>query len=169
MNELSISHLIAEHRQVESSVRALEELFDAARPWSGAQSEAYDGVCRFFDHQVTAHIRNEEEALFPVLEDYLPRDVGPLAVLRAEHAEIATRYSLMRHAGDALRLSARNPQAAADFMAHGRKLVLLLQDHMYKEDRVLYPLVARLLSAEQDRSILQHMEDIVGPRAHAAT
>jgi hemerythrin-like domain-containing protein len=161
LNQLAITHLLAEHRETEEYLRALEELFEAASPWSAAAMESFERICAFFDRDVVCHIRKEDEGLFPVLEEFLPRDVGPLAVLRGEHAEIATNYSLMRHAGDALRRSAQKPQARADFQRYGRKLVLLVHDHIYKEDRVLYPMVARLLSAEQDRTVLLHMEGII--------
>ena len=161
MNQLSITHLLSEHRETEKFLRILEELFEAPLPWTAERVEAYEHVCRFFDREVLCHIRKEDEALFPVLEEFLPRDVGPLAVLRGEHGEISTNYALMHHAGEALRRGLQKPQAAADFQLYGRKLALLIHDHIYKEDRVLYPMVARFLSEEQDRSILQHMEGIV--------
>lgn len=168
MNQLSITHLLSEHRETEKLLRILEELFEAPLPWTAERVEAYERVCGFFDRDVLCHLRKEDEALFPVLEEFLPRDIGPLAVLRGEHAEISTHYGLMRHAGDALCRAAQNPQAAADFQLYGRKLALLIHDHIYKEDRVLYPMVARFLSEEQDRVILQHMEGIVPVSSRAA-
>lgn len=161
MNQLAITHLVREHREAEKIVAVLEEVLEAAVPWTPSNVAHYEMVCAYFDRDVLCHIRKEDEALFPVLEEFLPRDVGPLAVLRGEHAEIAAQYSLMRHAGEALRRGAPRPPAADDFRQYGRRLVLILRDHIYKEDRVLYPMVARFLSETQDRSILQHMEGIV--------
>lgn len=161
MNQLAINHLLREHRETEKIVAVLQEVLDAPVPWTASQAAHYEMVCVYFDRDVVCHIRKEDEALFPVLEEFLPRDVGPLAVLRGEHAEISAQYSLMRHAGEALRRGAPRPAAGEDFRQYGRRLVLTLRDHIYKEDRVLYPMVARFLSEQQDRSILQHMEGIV--------
>ncbi len=161
MNELSITHLLRDHRETEKITILLQALLDAPSiPWSEEWNGVYESVCRFFDRDVFCHIRKEDEALFPVLEEFLPRDVGPLAVLRGEHADIATYFAQMRHAGDALRRGTQNPTATEDFQRNGRQLLVLLKDHIYKEDRVLYPMVARFLSAEQDRHILDQMEAI---------
>lgn len=159
MNELSTTHLLRDHRETEKVLVLLQALLEApSMPWSEDWGHVYENICRFFDRDVLCHIRKEDEALFPVLEEFLPRDVGPLAVLRGEHADISTYYAQMRHAGDALRRGTQNPQATEDFQRNGRRLVGLIKDHVYKEDRVLYPMVARFLSADQDRHILEHME-----------
>ncbi len=160
MNGLSIAHLMGEHRATEKVLTGLEGLITAPLPWGAEAMAAYGALCLHFNRAVTCHIRKEDEALFPLLEEYLPRDVGPLAVLRGEHAEIANQYALMRHAGDALRLGTQNASAAEDFARYGRRLLLMIQDHIYKEDRVLYPMVVRLLSEEQDRKVLAHMDGI---------
>jgi hemerythrin-like domain-containing protein len=39
-------------------------------------------------------------------------------------------------------------------------LLRLIQDHLYKENRVLFPMVARFLSPERDAALLERMRAI---------
>ncbi|HVO26405.1 MAG TPA: hemerythrin domain-containing protein [Candidatus Margulisiibacteriota bacterium] len=112
-----------------------------------AQIMARDGCdlaafAAYLETEVGQHFVIEEQALFPLLARYLGEDDGPLAVMNTEHA--AFRELLA-----ALTTAVRSGQSDAQ-RARAGELVQLLRAHIAKEDQVLFPMAARLLSeAEQ--------------------
>jgi iron-sulfur cluster repair protein YtfE (RIC family) len=52
------------------------------------------------------------------------------------------------------------PEVIQKFLFFGRALLQLLRDHSYKEERVLFPMVARLLRPEIDTRIASDMETL---------
>ena len=101
--------------------------------------EAARALFERFARNLFRHIGFEEDLLFPALESAagLPPHAGPTAVMRAEHIEIRTVVQLLRGAigepsADAVRLRER---------LHGT-----LGPHSVKEERILYPMVDRLLA-----------------------
>ena len=163
MSELCVQHLLRDHRTCEKTIAVLESLLEAKRDerhWSPADSEAFAQVVRLFTEDVIQHIRKEEDVLLPALESFLPRDVGPLAVLRGEHADVYTQFTRLREAGDALASGSADPKMWEVFQHSGRTMIQLVRDHIYKEDRVLFPMVARFLSPERDVHLVKQMEAI---------
>jgi iron-sulfur cluster repair protein YtfE (RIC family) len=163
VNDRSVQHLMRDHHTCEGVMQKLEAMLDAqptAAVWGAREREIYREVCDFFEGIVLKHIQKEEEVFFPVLEEFLPRDVGPLAVLRGEHHDIAAAFARLRDAGAALESGAGDAAAEKSFASAGRKLMELVSDHLYKENRVLFPMVARFLSAERDAALLEAMQAI---------
>jgi hemerythrin-like domain-containing protein len=61
----------------------------------------------------------------------------------------------------ALRTTNETPRAAIESLReYGDAMVRIVRDHIYKEDRVLFPMVARFLSVERDTHLLAQMEEI---------
>ena len=163
MAELSIQHLLRDHRECARILAELESLLDTQKAdpeWTAGRSTAFARISRFFNEVVIGHIRKEEEVLFPALEAFLPRDVGPLAVLRAEHADTCENFRRLCVSGESSAQRDNPPQLLEDFQRAGRKVLEVVRDHIYKEDRVLFPMVARFLSPELDAEILRRMEAI---------
>ncbi|MEE9185803.1 MAG: hemerythrin domain-containing protein [Candidatus Binatia bacterium] len=80
------------------------------------------------------HTHTEEEVLFPALEAHLERTTGPLTVMDAEHQEI-------RQILDTI-------SAGQDIRNQASRLVGLLQGHIQKEDRVLFPMAEQFFGTE---------------------
>ena len=104
------------------------------------------------------HHGKEEEHLFPALEAHgIPKDGGPLAVMRAEHEEGRALIRAMVEGDDR--------QIAGAI----RGYVALLRTHIDKENSVLFPLAERLLSEEEQRALahaFQEVEQAQGPDIH---
>jgi len=163
VNDLCVQHLQRDHHTCEGVMQKLTtllELQQPARRWAERDAQLYREVGSFFQGVVFKHIRKEEEIFYPALEDYLPRDVGPLAVLRGEHRDIAAAYERLREAADVLAEGAADSHAQLQFLNAGHALLRLIHDHLYKENRVLFPMVARFFSAERDASLLELMKAI---------
>jgi hemerythrin-like domain-containing protein len=161
MSDLSVQYLMGDHRTCEQVQSAeLLQALTAQPAWLPQHSVKFETVCHFYRGVVLAHIRKEEEVLFPALEAWLPRDTGPLAVLRGEHRQISALFeSLCRLSRDFAAGSA-NDSGCGEFARQGRALNQLINDHLYKEDRVLFPMMARFLSPERDAHLLTQMQAI---------
>lgn len=86
------------------------------------------------------HIGFEEDLLFPAVEVAagFPRHAGPTAVMRAEHVEIRAAVEALRGAiGD----------ASVDAGPLRERLHATLGPHNDKEEKILYPMADRALSA----------------------
>jgi hemerythrin-like domain-containing protein len=120
-----------EHRACDRAFAAIERAAQMA-DWQGAET-----ACHEFLARTERHFRYEEETLFPALCKARPMAEGPVAVMRAEHAqvrELATDLAaaVAEHDLDGLRSSAET-------------LMFLLQQHNAKEENVLYPLADDIL------------------------
>jgi hemerythrin-like domain-containing protein len=103
------------------------------------------GFATFLEGEVLQHFTLEEQALFPLLAGHLSSEHGPLAVMHAEHA---TFRELLASLTIALRAGNRDAQRR-----HAAELIELLRAHIAKEDHVLFPMAARLLSAAEQGEV----------------
>ena len=160
--------LYAEHRVIERVLGVLEILAQRARSGDGfAAADARDALAFVREFADACHHGKEEVRLFPAMEAMgLPREVGPTAVMRHEHDE---GRRLVRGAGEAL--DATPPDLAA-FARHAASFVLLLRDHIAKEDQVLFPMAAQMLPPSRLEALRAEFErfdrEDVGPERHAA-
>ena len=153
---LSIQQLLDDHKASEEQFRVLESLFDEikAEPlWTSARMRRFECFADFFRVDLMAHMRKEDEVLYPALEEFLPRDVGPLMVLRTEHDDIVTNFNRMQNSYQLMIQGNMRSEVVQKFVFFGRALLQLLRDHAYKEERVLFPMVARFLKPELDARI----------------
>ncbi len=161
MSQRSIEHLVRDHRQIEKIVAELELLLDShkvKRCWMAEHALAFLSIADRFAGTVIPHLHKEEEFFFPALEEFLPREEGPLAVLRDEHAQLRAHFRDVRDTGQKLVVGNGPPQLAGDFQKAGRAALQILRDHIYKQENVLFPMVGRMLAAERDNEILHQME-----------
>ena len=84
--------------------------------------------------------------------------MGPLAVLRGEHREIGSLLRRLCEVGGMLALGRGDAPLVEEFERVARSTIQMTRDHIYKEDRVLFPMVARFLSIERDEYLLGEME-----------
>jgi iron-sulfur cluster repair protein YtfE (RIC family) len=95
------------------------------------------------------HMRLEEELLFPAFERHMKMTGGPTAVMRHEH-EVVRRY--LDDMGAALgRLD------IAGFRTASERLEGVLASHNLKEERILYPMVDRLLPDGERRELAEQL------------
>jgi iron-sulfur cluster repair protein YtfE (RIC family) len=98
------------------------------------------------------HIVWEEQILFPLFEKQTGmRDVGPTAVMRAEHRQIGARL-------EALHDKVRHADPESDHEEEA--LVQLLSQHNLKEEMVLYPAMDRMLGEPEIAAAFQAMEQL---------
>ena len=155
----TLKHLGEEHRRTEKLLQALEPLLDDVTPDMFDRCRCKDVVTRLCDAWpfMERHMA-KEELLFEVLEEFLPSDHGPLDVLRSEHIEVFQNFSRMR---ESARLDDQGvPHCRKDCLWFAKTTARIIRDHMYKEDRVLFPLVSRFLPPETDLSLVARMKEM---------
>jgi len=165
MADLCLQHLLDEHRCFERTLAALDFMLAAAKnpqPVSASAWMAAVELVRSLNAAAQLHVQKEEQVLFLELENFLPREMGPLAVLRGEHHDLAREAATLLSAAEALAAAGHVPDVVEQFDRAGRNLLRLVRDHFYKEERVLFPMVARFLSPERDAHLLERMRVLDG-------
>ena len=92
------------------------------------------------------HQAKEESALFPVLMRAAAAEKEPLRHMLFEHDQ---ERSLVVGLQDALKT-----QKGKDFIYYANKLIDLLRNHIYKEDHILFDVVDKCLTKEQDQEVV---------------
>ncbi len=144
--------LEAEHRVIERVLRALAR--EAGRiERSGAPDEALLGRAVEFMRAYTdgVHHSKEERVLFPAMEAAgVPRAGGPIGVMFTEHEMGRRKVAALKNMlGGALGREAVSALATAL-----RDYVNLLENHIGKEDNVLYPMAERVLDESRKQQVL---------------
>jgi hemerythrin-like domain-containing protein len=109
----------------------------------GALVAAVGEFLRFHDARIAPHMRTEEEEIYPLLDRFLPPEVGSSAAMRQEHETAGALVGLLHR--DWERLKGGAAEAASEIAAAAQDIVTLLRDHIRKEDHVVNPLLERLL------------------------
>ncbi len=113
------------------------ELFDYLRDTILKSDDIRDIHCAIavVERLLVSHARIEEDLLFPRLEPHLGQ-MGPLAMMRAEHRAIDDLLEAARRATDIAALKSAIGQ-----------LLDLVHDHFQKEETVLFPMARQCLDA----------------------
>lgn len=114
--------------------RALVEARRLRRAAGGSDPEAAAAFLRFFARESREHFREEEEALFPLVVGF-PEAREPLARALLEHQRVRALAALLQ----------RRLDGGGDVAESMRELGELLESHVRYEERLLFPLIERLL------------------------
>jgi hemerythrin-like domain-containing protein len=148
------NQLSRDHQQI---LRALEILKSAAATWR-IDPLRTDEDCRtlleflktFADR---CHHSKEEKVLFPkLMQAGIAIDGGPLGVMLYEHERARQLISEMEQA-----LEEKHP---ADFELCANRYAQLLEDHIAKEDNILFAKAEDVLTNEDDAALLHRFDDI---------
>ncbi|NOZ75154.1 MAG: hemerythrin [FCB group bacterium] len=150
---LTTEVLIKEHRTIREMLALLNTIcdhLDAGIPVvSSDLRDTVDFIREFADR---FHHGKEEDLLFPAMEAAgIPRDGGPIGVMLMEHKE-GRKY--------AQAMAAAIKFDDSTFVKNARNYTRLLDQHIYKEDNILYPLADRVLSADQQQELEQAYENV---------
>jgi hemerythrin-like domain-containing protein len=153
--------LTQEHEAILRGLTALEKLGWRLESGQPVDREALTWLIGFFRiFADRCHHGKEEQHLFPALERHgVPKEGGPLGVMREEHEEGRALVRAMAEGDD------RQTAAAI------RGYVALLRAHIDKENSVLFPLAEQILPDDEQRALGHAFEaveqEVAGPDVHA--
>ncbi len=152
--------LMGEHRIIERVLTALEkqarrlDAGEAVRP--SFFLDTADFVRNFADG---SHHDKEETHLFPAMAAHgFPPDAGPLAVMLADHEQGRRLAGAMRDAAE--RLEGGDTDAAPEVVRNAMGYVVMLRQHIMKEDSVLFPMAEQALPEEQKDQLAEAFADL---------
>ncbi len=132
-----------------SDHRHCDQLFaDAEEQASGGNWEAAIDNYRKFHQALLHHFDIEEQELFPAIEQQTGSSNGPTTVMRAEHQQVR------RLAEDLGQAFADNNRERA--LGLCETMMLLMQQHNMKEERILYPMADQFVG--DPSAILERMD-----------
>jgi len=117
------------------------------------------------------HHGKEEELLFPALEEVgVSKEGGPIGVMLKEHQ--LGRDAVAKMKATLVRYRDGDRKAAGDLVHHARAYIALLDQHIDKENNVLFVLADNNLSKEKQMELWEGFETIetqkIGPGKHEA-
>ena len=156
-----MDELRMEHEAVRLTLRVLEKICrKLEQPQATVDPAHVDQLLEFFGVFVDkCHHGKEEELLFPALEAIgVRRDGGPIGVMLMEHQQGRDFVRKMKEAFSEYKTG--NPAAAAPFIRAARGYIPLLDQHILKENNVLFPLAEKQLSEAKQSELAKGFEAI---------
>ena len=156
-----MDELRMEHEAVRLTLKVLEKIcLRMEEPQASVDPAHVEQLLEFFSVFVDkCHHGKEEELLFPALEAIgVRREGGPIGVMLMEHQEGREFVRKMKEAfGDCKTV---NPAAAGAFGRAARGYIALLEQHILKENNVLFPLAEKQLSEAKQSELADGFEAI---------
>jgi hemerythrin-like domain-containing protein len=144
-----IETLKNEHEAVRLTLKILDTIVtDAERTGTVPRPEHLEQLFEFFRVFVdTCHHGKEEALLFPALETVgIRREGGPIGVMLNEHERGREHVRGMKSA--LARVQNGDSDAVSDLARHARAYIQLLDQHIEKENNVLFLMAAQHLPAD---------------------
>ncbi|MGQ9630475.1 MAG: hemerythrin domain-containing protein [bacterium] len=154
-----IGVLVEQHDAGLKQLAVLGESAEGIRK-NGFSKEALERIAQathFINTEVRSHNRNEEEALFPVLERVIS-PMGPTRVMREEHRQLWDGLERLEGLVEKAKESPEDDEVLGGLTDAADFVVDLLTAHIDKENNVLYPMAQRMLTSEQMGEVARLME-----------
>jgi hemerythrin-like domain-containing protein len=163
----AIDDLQHEHEAILSALTILDRI--VARIGDGIdpdQADLMDFIGFLKEFADKCHHGKEEGILFPSLTMAgIPEKGGPIGVMLSEHAKGRNLIKEME-------ASLTSGPAYEKFASAAREYILLLRNHIEKENRVLFPAAERALGSSVLEQIYisfeEHEEKVIGQGRHEA-
>jgi hemerythrin-like domain-containing protein len=141
----AIDELMSEHRVIEGVLASLETFTGRASAIGADERLALREYVEFFrGFADRSHHGKEEERLFArMVESGMPREVGPIAVMLAEHVIGREHVGALAAVGDGT--GPLDPQERELVRRHAGEYAAMLRAHIRKEDGILYPMAIQAL------------------------
>jgi hemerythrin-like domain-containing protein len=151
MNEKhdAITELTDDHKII---LEELEKL-DAAIKSPPEHMAEIEEFLEFTESFAEPHHQKEEKVLFPALADKgIPSESGPIAVMLAEHMEKRGHVRNLR--------IAMKCEDYATMQKEAEAIILILRNHILKEDNILYPIGRKVFNREELEELSNHFRSI---------
>ncbi len=154
-----ITTLMTEHDVILSFLDNLE-IVNRSIQTTGGSSEDLKQLQNIAEHLLGAepHHQREEKVLFPELEKR--GFFGPPQVMRIEHETLRGYKREIKRIAEGTDIS--DPKVRAKLDQTSKTLVMMLRDHIFKENSILYPTALQSIKEEETWNKLKMQCDQVG-------
>ena len=149
-----------EHQGILLMLRILEKVVAKLEAKEKVDVNHLERIVEFFKvFADKCHHGKEEDLLFPAMEKAgVPRERGPIGVMLAEHQQGRGYVRGMAEALD--RQKKGDPKALPSYAENARNYIVLLTQHINKEDNVLFPMGEKILSRKTQQDLVEGFEKI---------
>jgi len=147
--------LMDDHAVTEKLFAAMEKALELeGGPGQTVVAKFLDFVMNYSDK---GHSLKEEDYLFPLLQERgIPAEGGPLGVMLMEHERQRELVAVLRKHGGAY---VHGDKAALEpFTEAFQEYSTLCKDHFWKENDILYPMAIKVMSPEDEESVIRGIE-----------
>ena len=148
-----------EHQNVLQKLDALEEAIGHLDGKEGISFKLKE-LASFFETDFWVHFTKEEEALFPEIERFIPRDGGPTGMMLVEHEDLRNTNKEFQRAIHEYLGDSAGPQVAGMIQQHGTHFIGVLRQHIDKEDNILFMMADMHLDQAQIDKVVRLFHEI---------
>jgi hemerythrin-like domain-containing protein len=148
-----------EHENVLKKLDALEKVISNLDKKAEISAELKE-LASFFKTDFWVHFAKEEEALFPEIENFIPREGGPTGVMLIDHEDLRATNEQIQGAVDEYLREIDNSKAREMIREHGSHFIGLLREHINKEDSILFRMADMHLDGTQLDKIIKLFAEI---------
>jgi len=159
MTRCITDYLVHEHQELSFLLNELQEQLGVLRLARDRRRTAdrLTGLRREISEALHNHVVEEEQILYPALQEHVQGIAFTLERMRHEHDAGAQTEQTFHQSLDRLLKGGGNPH---EVMQSGRKYILWLRKHLLDENGRLFPMVERGLNPETQQSIRTAMEEL---------
>ena len=149
-----------EHTAVKLMLEIMEAVSARIRSGQKVQRQDLDNMTDFLRVFVDqCHHGKEEEILFPVLEEAgIPKSGGPIGVMLAEHEQGREYIRNMNHT--LINFEAGGHSRAIEISDNMQAYIELLNEHIRKENDVLFQMADKVLTKEVQEDLYDRFEEL---------
>ncbi|HHW62116.1 MAG TPA: hypothetical protein GX404_09455 [Syntrophomonadaceae bacterium] len=163
-----IDALRQEHEMIDTVIKRAVQIAQDIRNGHVNDLDTMDEIVNFlikFTNQY--HFGKEEEYLFPTLfEKGVPDENGPVGVMLKQHALAREYLASMTEALEKLK-AGRGGYSAKILHRNTESYAKLLENHMQKENTVLFPMIKEVLSSEEQDQLEKDIQAFIQRKPQA--
>jgi hemerythrin-like domain-containing protein len=159
----SVDQLKNEHEGIKIVFRVLRKMCQSLQSSQTIETNHFEGILEFFEIFVDkCHHGKEEDLLFPAMEQAgIPRQ-GPIEVMLSEH--ITGRGHIKSIRRKFARFQSGDTAVSEALADECEQYILLMLDHIYKENNILYPMGETRFTKEIDDKLYQDFKILENER-----
>jgi hemerythrin-like domain-containing protein len=159
MTRCVTDYLVQEHQELSLLLNELQEqlgVLRLARDRSKT-TELLAGLWRKISESLHTHVVEEEQILYPALQEHVQGIAFTLDRMRHEHDVGEQTEKTFHQSLDSLLKGAGNPR---EVMQSGRKYIFWLRNHLLDENGRLFPMVERGLDLATQQAVRRALEEL---------
>lgn len=148
-----------EHKEVLKKLDALEDVFRRLDDKEAVTSQLEE-LTSFFNTDFWIHFSKEEEALFPEIEKFIPREGGPTGMMLIEHEDLRNTNVEIQKAVSQYLGGSESEETKQAIQRHGNIFIGTLRPHIEKEDNMLFMMADMHMDEAQIETVLRRFEEL---------